>query len=171
MKLKLRELTTTDEQAFLTGRSEWQGESPHWYSFIWNDQMTFQKMLTILNKESAGIDIPPHKVPHTRLYAFLEDQIIGRVSVGHQLNDYLKKRGGHLGYAVAPKFRNKGYATEMLRQALEYCKKINLTSVMITCAVDNIPSWKVIEKFGGLLDAEVWDDDDKEMIRKYWIKL
>ncbi len=42
---------------------------------------------------------------------------------------------------------------------------------MVTCAEDNIPSWKIIEHFKGKLEDEVWDDEDKEMIRRYWITL
>lgn len=168
MKLILRELNKSDEQAFLEGAKEWVGESPHWYSFIWPG-VQFLEMLDILKKEALGVDLKPNRVPHTMLYAFLDGKIIGRVSVRHTLNDHLRKRGGHIGYAVAKTYRGKGYATEMVRQILDYCKKINLTSIMVTCADDNIPSWKIIEKFHGKLEDRVWDEEDKEMIRRYWI--
>lgn len=65
-------------------------------------------MLTILRKEVAGIDLLPGRVSHTMLYGFLNGKIIGRVSVRHQLNEHLRKRGGHIGYAVAKNFRRKG---------------------------------------------------------------
>lgn len=168
MKLILRELNESDEQAFLEGAKEWGGESPHWYSFIWPD-VQFSEMLDILKKETLSVGLKPDRVPHTMLYAFLDEKIIGRVSVRHTLNDHLRKRGGHIGYAVAKTYRGKGYATEMVRQVLDYCKKINLTSIMVTCADDNIPSWKIIEKFHGKLEDRVWDEKDKKMIRRYWI--
>ena len=171
MGLTLRELTESDEQAFYAGLREWEGESPHWYSFIWKDGMPYSEMLAALRKEAAGIDLDPGRVPHSMLYGFLDDKIIGRVSVRHELNDYLRKRGGHIGYSVAPRFRKMGYATEMVRQALGFCKGIGLDSIMVTCADTNIPSWKVIERFGGKLQDRVWDDEDNEMIRRYWIPL
>lgn len=171
MKLILRPLKESDELAFFNGLKEWVGESPHWYSFIWKDGMSFQEMLNILTKESEGVDLAPGRVAHTMLYGFLDNEIIGRVSVRHELNDSLRKRGGHIGYAVAPRFRGKGYATEMVRQALEFCKDKGMDSIMVTCADDNVPSWKIIERFGGKLTDRVWDDEDDEMIRRYWIKL
>lgn len=171
MKLILRELTAADESAFMAGFKDWVGESPHWYSFAWTDSMTYSEMLTILAKERSGVDLAPGRVPHSMLYGFLNGEIIGRVSVRHTLNENLRKRGGHIGYAVAPRFRKKGYATELTRQALEYCKKLGIKEVMVTCSDDNVPSWKIIEHFNGQLEDKVWDDEDKEMIRRYWIKL
>lgn len=171
MALILRELKETDEQAFLEGIKEWEGESPHWYSFIWDGKMTFGKMLELLKKEKAGVDLAPNRVPHTMLYGFLDDQIIGRVSVRHSLNEYLRHRGGNIGYAVAKRYRQKGFATEMVRQSLPYCKSIGIKSVMVTCADTNTGSWKIIEKLGGRLEDKIWDSEDDEMIRRYWIDI
>jgi predicted acetyltransferase len=169
MVLQLRELIQTDEQAFFEGQEEWRGESPHWHSFAWKEGMTFPEMLEILRRESAGIDLAPGRVQHTMLYGFLDGKIIGRVSVRHTLNDRLRQRGGHIGYAIAPKHRRNGYAKEMVRQGLEFCRKIGLDSIMVTCGDDNVPSWKIIEHFGGTLQDRVWDEEDGEMMRRYWI--
>lgn len=171
MKLELRELTQKDEAAFRTGLAEWVGEEPHWHSFAWKDGMTFDEMLEILDKERRGIDLPPDRVKHSMLYAFVDGVIVGRLSVRHELNERLRKRGGNIGYAVAPRFRKKGYATEIVRQGLEFCKSIGLKDVMVTCADENGPSWKIIENFGGKLQDKIWDDEDDEMIRRYWINL
>ena len=91
MNLILRQLNHNDEHVFLEGVKDWEGESSHWYSFIWKPGMEFEYMLTILKKEFAGIDLAPNRVPHTMLYAFLDGKIIGRVSVRHSLNDSLRK--------------------------------------------------------------------------------
>jgi predicted acetyltransferase len=131
--------------------------------------MTFPEMLEILEKEAAGIDLAQGRVPHSMLYGFIDGKIIGRVSIRHTLNDYLRRRGGHIGYAVAKQYRKKGFATEMVRQALEFCKKLGIDSVMVTCGDENTPSWKIVEYFGGKLQDRVWDDEDNEMIRRYWI--
>lgn len=171
MAIELRQLSELDEQAFFEGMQEWKADDLSWYTFAWKEGMSFSQMLEILRKELAGIDLAPDRVPHTMLYGFLDGKIVGRVSVRHELNDYLRHRGGHIGYSVAERFRQKGYATEMVRQALVYCKSIGIQSVMVTCADDNAPSWKVIERFGGKLQDRIWDDEDKEMIRRYWIAL
>ncbi len=70
MKLILRELSPADENAFRAGLKDWAGEDSHWYSFIWNDSITYPEMLNILAKEKAGIDLVPGRVPHSMLYGF-----------------------------------------------------------------------------------------------------
>ena len=171
MAIVARTLNPSDEQAFFEGMKEWEGEDPHWYSFSWKTGMAYQEMLSILERESVGVELEPGRVPHTMLYGFLDGKIIGRISVRHTINDRLRKRGGHIGYCVAPRYRKQGHATEIVRQGLEYCKGLGLSSVMVTCADDNVPSWKIIERFGGILEDRVWDDEDKETIRRYWIAL
>ncbi len=128
-------------------------------------------MIVRLDKDRKGIELPPGRVKHSMLYGFVDGVIVGRISVRHELNDHLRARGGNIGYAVAPRFRKKGYATEIVRQGLEFCKSIGLMSVMVTCADDNEPSWKIVEKFGGKLQDKVWDDEEEETIRRYWITL
>jgi len=171
MDLILRELTDNDEAAFRAGMNEWVGESPYWYSFAWKEGMTYPEMLEILRNEAKGINMAPGRVQHTMLYGFVGGEIIGRLSVRHVLNDYLRKRGGHIGYAVAPRFRKKGYATEMVRQGIAFCRGLGLSEVMITCLDTNVPSYKIIESFGGRLQDTVWDEEDSEIRRRYWILL
>jgi predicted acetyltransferase len=171
VNLILRELSDKDEAAFMAGMKEWVGESPHWYSFAWKEGMTYPEMMQILRNEAKGVNMAPGRVQHSMLYGFVGGEIIGRLSVRHVLNDYLRKRGGHIGYAVAPRFRKKGYATEMVRQGMKFCRRLGLTEIMVTCSDTNVPSCKIIENFGGRLQDTVWDDEDNDMRRRYWIKL
>lgn len=172
MTVILRELQKQDEQAFMRALKDWEGQDLAWISFLWQEGMTFEKMLELLHNEREGIDLKPGRVPHTMFYGFVDGDIVGRVSIRHTLNDYLRRRGGHIGYSVSPRFRRQGLATQMVTQALAYCKSsLGLEQVMVTCADDNVPSWKIIEHFGGVLEEKVWDDEDEEMIRKYWVPL
>lgn len=171
--IELRELTSADEAAFLAGFSAWPAEDASWHSFIWKPgtSMTYSEMIERLRKDRLGIDLEAGRVPHTMLYGFVNGEIVGRVSVRHQLNDFLRKRGGHLGYAVAPKFRRKGYAQEMVRQALEYCRSLGLEKILITCGDENTASYRLIENLGAQLENRTWDETDQEMIRRYWLEL
>jgi predicted acetyltransferase len=171
--LVLRELTAApaDETAFFAGMKAWEGEAPDWYTFSWKTGMSYAEMLEILRKEAAGIDLAPGRVPHTMFYAFVDGQIIGRLSVRHELNDYLRQRGGHFGYAVAPAFRRRGYATEIVRQGLGHCRRLGIREALVTCADSNTPSWKIIERFGGILQDRVFDEGHGEMIRRYRLAL
>jgi predicted acetyltransferase len=61
----------------------------------------------------------PHFVADTAYWAMLDQEIVGRISIRHFLNDFLKRIGGHIGYIVRPSYRGRGIATEMLRQILQ----------------------------------------------------
>ncbi len=171
MSLKLRELSLKDEQAFMNGLKDWEGESLSWYTFDWKPGVLFSEHLDRLKKNKRGVETPKAHVPSTMLYGFVVGEIVGRVNVRHVLNEELNKRGGHIGYAVSQKHRKKGYALEMVKQSLSICKTLGIERLLVTCARANIPSWKIIESIGGELEAEVYDDIGKEIIRKYWVGL
>lgn len=58
---------------------------------------------------------------------------------------------GHIGYAVVPWKRERGYATEALRALLPEARAIGLRHVELTTDPDNLPSQKVITANGGVL--------------------
>lgn len=169
--LTLRALNENDEEAFKKGFQEWAGEDSTWCSFIWEEGMSFAVMLQKLADETQGKNLAPGRVTHSMLYGFVNEEIVGRVSVRHELNDFLLQRGGNIGYAVAPRFRRRGYATEMLRQGLLYCKQIGLEKVLITCENENLPSCKIIEKNGGIFENYFLDEDEQCIVRRYWVTL
>ncbi len=58
---------------------------------------------------------------------------------------------GHIGYAVVPWKRGRGYATEGLRQLLPDAKARGLAYVELTTELANVASQKVILNNGGVL--------------------
>jgi predicted acetyltransferase len=67
-----------------------------------------------------------------------------------------------------PSERRKGYATEMLRLALEKCKALGIEKALVTCDMNNVASAGTILKNGGVLENEVTDDNGR-IIQRYWI--
>lgn len=171
MMLDLRELEEADEEAFLAGAALWSPEELDWYSFEWRPGVPYLEMLARLRAQRQGLELPAGHVPGTMLYGFVDGRIVGRVSLRHRLNDFLRNRGGHVGYAVAPCFRGRGYATEMLRQTLPFARALGLHEILLTCNDDNVPSYRTIERLGGRLESKAWDANEQRNFRRYWMSL
>jgi len=61
---------------------------------------------------------------------------------------------GHIGFAVVPWKRRRGYATMALREVLKEARQVGLHHVELTTDVSNVASQRVIEKNGGTLVEE-----------------
>jgi predicted acetyltransferase len=94
---------------------------------------------------------PPRPlVRDTVWWGVAEDRFVGRISFRHELNEHLRTIGGHIGYVVRLSERRKGYASEMLRQALATELARRVGEILITCDEDNLPSIRVIARNGGV---------------------
>lgn len=103
---------------------------------------------------------------------FDEDKLLGLIQIRLELKGYLIEYGGHIGYCVRPSERRKGYAKVMLQRALELCKEISLTKILITCLEDNIGSEKTIIACGGKYERTIFDDKNYQArLKRYWIQL
>lgn len=99
-----------------------------------------------------------------------DNKIVGTIDFRHHINHpILEVWGGHIGYAVRPTERKKGYATEMLRLNLINCKVYGLDRVLVTCDEDNIASKTVIQNNGGVFEHSVTVND--RTVERYWIQL
>jgi predicted acetyltransferase len=126
------------------------------------------RYLKALAEQQRGEHITHDQVPSTSLFAFVGSNIVGRVSIRHALNPFLERAGGHIGYAVVPRFRRRGYATEILRQALIIAReRLVLDRVLLTCDDDNVGSIKTIERNGGVLENTVTEPDSPKPKRRY----
>lgn len=99
-----------------------------------------------------------------------DNKIIGMINIRLALNNFLKNEGGHIGYCIRPTERRHHYATNMLYEALAFCKTIGLSNIIISCDKSNIASANVIMNCSGKLDAEFYSDTFKEVIQRYIIK-
>ena len=98
-----------------------------------------------------------------------DNYIVGMIDIRHCLNEYLTQVGGNIGYGVRKTERNKGYAKQMLKLALEKCKELKIKKVLITCDEDNIASEKVILSAGAKFeDIRSFEGKNK---KRFWIYL
>ena len=107
-------------------------------------------------------------VPGDFLLAEVDGMIVGRASIRHELNEFLLRDGGHVGYGVRPAFRRRGHATDILCQSLGRLRSLGIERVLVTCDDDNVASIAVIGRAGGELDGRV-ELDDGRVVRRYWI--
>ena len=127
-----------------------------WLKFVWDNEQEETKHTEVRANVFLAIREEDNK-------------LIGLINIRHSLNDYLFHYGGHIGYCVSRDERRKGYAKEMLTQALEKCGSFNLKNVLVTCNSSNIASAKTILSCGGVLENEVLEGE--ATIQRYWIAL
>jgi predicted acetyltransferase len=128
--------------------------------------MQWATWLRIIENLSEGRNIPSDAVRGTFLAADVEGELVGRLAVRFELTSYLELRGGHIGYAVIPAFRRRGYATRILREGLRIAHDQGIDPVLVVCDDDNVASAAVIERCGGVLEGVIEVDD--QPLRRYW---
>lgn len=98
-----------------------------------------------------------------------DGKMIGEIMFRKRLNSFLLTHSmGHIGYKIKFSERGKGYGSEALKLLLDKVWKEGYTELMISCREDNVPSSKLIEKNGGILNRINKTSNDK-ILKEYWI--
>lgn len=136
------------------------------------EKLSFNDWIDDLEKNKYEKNLPESYSPHT-LYLAINDnnKIVGAIGIRWKQVPVLMVFGGLIGYSVRPGQRGKGYASEMLKLALDKFKNTNIENILITCKDFNIASKKVIEKNGGIFENTYSNDDDGYTYLRYWIKI
>lgn len=112
------------------------------------------------------------RVPQVDYYLFLDDgTIAGVVACRLTMTPALANSGGHIGYAVAPSQRGRGYAQRLLQFALDFFRARHEPFVIISAYAGNTASRHVIERAGGVLQRQVPVGDAGEMMCIYHLEL
>ncbi|WP_018298145.1 GNAT family N-acetyltransferase [Corynebacterium lubricantis] len=108
----------------------------------------------------------PGRVPSTNLWMTEDSTYLGSIQLRHNLGtEYLRTRGGHVGYTVRSSSRGQGLATAALMQLLPLARERGLEKLLVTCLEANPASARVIEKAGGVYEMTTGG------LRRYWVSL
>ena len=162
--LQLRPLNPADETVMRDFHEQLRADD---FEFL-QAEGAWDDIIAAHEREARGIDLPPGRVRAEFLVAEVDGRPVGRTSIRYELNDFLFDLGGHVGYAVAPEFRRRGYAQQILSRSVERLRSAGVESVLVTCDDTNIASASVIERCGGVLE-DVRENSDGPPKRRYWI--
>ncbi|MEU1684347.1 GNAT family N-acetyltransferase [Micromonospora sp. NPDC005707] len=95
--------------------------------------------------------------------------VLGGIALRHELDDFLLRVAGHIGYGIRPSARRRGLATWALGRMLDEARRLGLERVLLVCADGNTASARTIERQGGVLEGI--RDTDLGAARRYWITL
>ena len=167
-------LTRASEEykdSFLRSVEEFHAEGRQLYYNIESIRQDFAGFVRNQWNQEVRAKIRPGRVPTTEYWLIEGHELIGELSLRHELNDLLLRIGGHIGYEIRPSMRRQGYGKEILRLGLEKAKERGLRRVLITCDADNTGSKKIIEYNGGIFENAVDMKDSTVKRLRYWITL
>ena len=168
MAIEIRTLRAEDEQTLLDAQADL-AHDDFPFAFNLDENPDFASYVTHLEGLRVSRGVAEGWVPATFLVAVDEGEIVGRVSVRHELNDYLAEYGGHLGYAVKSTHRRRGIATALLAAGLDELARLGVARALVTCDHDNRASVTIIERAGGQFERVAEGDPDGVAKRRYWI--
>lgn len=161
------------EAEVLAMMAEFKAEHPPRY---WNAPELlagdFPAYLRRLRRNALGLDLPYGFVPTTTFWMLRDGaDIVGVSSLRHHLVPVLEIEGGHIGYAIRPGERRKGYGTRLLALMLDEARALGLSRALVTCDTDNLGSARIIQKNGGVFEAEAPSPRTGKPVSRYWIQL
>lgn len=159
-------------EEWLQAHREWPDEHQDGSGLANDDEVDsaegFAAFVTRLQDEADEAKALPAGRVHCSYWWITEGQtVVGAVALRHELNDFLRDAGGHIGYSVRPSARRRRLASWGLAQALRQASAMGIDQVLLTCTIDNEASRRTIESAGGVLEDV--RDTALGRIQRFWI--
>lgn len=169
---ELAEPSVALHEEWLQAHQEWPGEDQDGSGLSGDDAVEsveeFAAFVTRLQNEADETRALPAGRVHCSYWWITEGRrVVGALALRHELNDFLRDAGGHIGYSVRPSARHRGLASWALAQVLRRASAMGISKVLVTCAVDNDASRRIIESAGGVLEDV--RDTAVGRVQRFWI--
>ena len=166
-QLILRPFALGDEHAALAAQAELKQDGFDFLLEVTEDR-SWADCVARLDEVGRGVNLAPDRVRAELLAADVGGELVGRTSIRHTIDHpFLHEYGGHIGYAVRPQYRRRGYATAILRLSLARAHELGIAQALVTCDDDNVGSAATIEACGGVFDRMVTFEGVPR--RRYWV--
>ena len=137
-------------ESFFQAMAEFEGEgNPQISETMTREQ--FPAYVQKLHDQSVGKNLKEGHMPSKEYWIIDAEGYAGRIILGLTFTPDPDRLGNHVGYAVRPSKRRKGYATKALQCLLDEARKLKIYKLMPICDAANVASRKVIERNGGVL--------------------
>ena len=101
---------------------------------------------------AKGENVPEGLVPQTVYWLFADGVPVGMGKLRSRLTEALRETGGHVGYAIRPSKRGKGYGKLLLRLLIVEAQGIGVDRMLITIQNHNTPSIRTALSNGGVVE-------------------
>ena len=142
-------------------------------SYILHDPAKYESwrhtVLESFRRAEQGIGLPPGIVPSVTYWIFLGDRCIGAGNLRPRLNHALTVYGGHIGTAVRPADRGRGYARRAALLLFGEAKKFGIDELLLTCFEENAASVRLLTGLPGAVMErdEVLLRGERRKIRRF----
>lgn len=153
MNYELRKLTTSDDRDIYEMLQEIP-EIENGFMNLINGRTFSEYKQWLIHSDaiSRGEELEDGRVPTNIYWLYADGLPVGFGKLRHFLTDKLRAEGGHVGYAIRPSERNKGYGTILLEMIIKEAKKLNVDKILLTVRNNNANSIKVALNNNGKIE-------------------
>lgn len=129
----------------------------------------YDAWLLMMRNRKENKDLPEGYVRENFYLCYDKKELVGVFSVKFALtNNFLIMAVILVTPSLLPK-RKRGYGTAILKEGLSLAKNLGFHKVLSVADDDNIGSIKIIEKNGGVYENSLFDEEEKVLVRRYWV--
>jgi predicted acetyltransferase len=117
--LLLRPYRLSDEAA--VALNEVMLDSHFRFLLWWDEAMSWPEYLVMLDHHRRGLDLKENQVRNAQLAAVVDGELVGRVAIRFEPNEFLSRVGGHVRYGVAPRTVERATPQRSWRKRSLFC--------------------------------------------------